>query len=162
MPTHSRREAPHKRNCGVHSLAVIALWATAFNVTAPAAYANDTDAKETAAPTFSEALVSDGGSFRIRWASSPQPLPFNEYFELLIEVQLTADSQDSNPLWLDVHALMPEHAHGMNTQPKIQALDDGRFIVKGMLFHMAGSWELSFDVAKGRIREQAKTRLQVD
>ena len=45
-----------------------------------------------------------------------------------------------------VDATMPEHKHGMNYAPTVQARGDGRFRVEGMLFHMPGNWEVSFDV----------------
>ena len=39
-------------------------------------------------------------------------------------------------------ATMPEHGHGLSTQPTIQALENGSFLVKGVRFHMAGNWVL--------------------
>ena len=106
-------------------------------------------------------LTTDGGSFEVKLGSTPRPIPLNELFELNVEVRALGEAKDSNPLWLDVTATMPAHKHGMNTLPRVEDLGDGRFVVRGLLFHMAGEWELEFDVVKGRIHEHAVTRVSL-
>ena len=44
-----------------------------------------------------------------------------------------------------VDAEMPDHRHGMNYQPSLIALGDGRWRVEGMVWHMAGRWLLKVD-----------------
>jgi hypothetical protein len=107
-------------------------------------------------------LTTDGGTFSLRLSTSPDPIRLNEYFELVVQVGADALAGDRNPYWVDAQALMPAHAHGMNTQPRREDLGSGRFLFRGMLFHMAGEWELEFDVAKGRVREHASLRLVVE
>jgi hypothetical protein len=94
--------------------------------------------------------------------SSPEPIPLNEPFELTVDVSLLKAVDDANPLWLGVEATMPTHAHGMNTRARVGPLENGRFAVKGLLFHMAGEWEVVLQVAKGRIHEQARTRVLIE
>ncbi|MCW5734866.1 MAG: FixH family protein [Enhydrobacter sp.] len=48
-----------------------------------------------------------------------------------------------------VDATMPEHKHGMNYAPTIEADGSGRYRVEGLLFHMPGNWEVAFDVRSG-------------
>ena len=50
---------------------------------------------------------------------------------------------------LAVDANMPEHRHGMNYRATIVAKGDGRFRAEGLLFHMPGRWEITFDVRSG-------------
>ena len=50
---------------------------------------------------------------------------------------------------LAVDANMPEHRHGMNYRAAIVAKGDGRFRAEGLLFHMPGRWEITFDVRAG-------------
>jgi hypothetical protein len=107
-------------------------------------------------------LATDAGTFALALESSPAPIPLNEPFELAVDVKLARPVDDPNPLWLGVTATMPTHAHGMNTRAQVEPLADGRFLIKGLLFHMAGEWEVSFQVAKGRIHEQARTRVLVE
>ena len=46
---------------------------------------------------------------------------------------------------------MPDHQHGMNYRPTVAAAGDGRFAARGLMFHMPGAWELSFDVNPGGV-----------
>ena len=48
-----------------------------------------------------------------------------------------------------VDATMPEHKHGMNYATTVRGLGNGRYRVEGMLFHMPGNWEVTFDVRDG-------------
>lgn len=45
-----------------------------------------------------------------------------------------------------VDASMPAHRHGMNYRPSLTALGEGRYRAEGLMFHMAGDWELRFEV----------------
>ena len=119
-------------------------------------------AESAAVNTLSGRLVTDGGSFELKLSSKPQPIPLNELFELTIEVLPAKKVKDPNPFWLSINATMPAHKHGMNTRPRVEDLGNGRFVIRGMLLHMAGDWEISLDVAKGGIREQAKISLNVE
>jgi len=57
-----------------------------------------------------------------------------------------------------IDAQMPEHRHGMNYEPSLRTLADGRSRADGLLFHMPGRWQFSFE-----IRDGARTRqLSVD
>lgn len=40
-------------------------------------------------------------------------------------------------------ATMPEHGHGMMTEPKVTALGSGKWRVDGMKLHMQGKWVLA-------------------
>lgn len=107
-------------------------------------------------------IVSKEGSFRLSLQSSPAPLPLNELFEITVSVDASAAADDSsNPVWLRANAEMPEHKHGMNTRVIVEQLGDGRFVLRGLLFHMRGDWLITFDVAKGRVHEQATVRVEI-
>ena len=105
---------------------------------------------------------SDGGTFRLAIKPSRSPVPFNELFELQVDVSLLRKLDDPNPLWLSLDATMPGHGHGMNTHVRVDGPDKGRFIIRGLLLHMSGEWELSFDVAKGPTHEKAKARFVLE
>jgi len=107
-------------------------------------------------------IVSKAGSFRLTLQSLPAPLPLNELFEITVSVDASAANDDSsNPVWLRANAEMPAHKHGMNTRVIVEQLDDGRFVLKGLLFHMRGDWLITFDVAKGRVHEQATVHVEL-
>lgn len=116
-----------------------------------------------APPPDAVTLTSNDGAYRVAYRPEPAPIPLNEPFRLSVWV---TDAGGAAPvpgdlvLWVD--AAMPHHQHGMNTQPSVRRLGDGRFDVDGMLFHMAGRWELYFDVTLGAITERAQTDVNLE
>ena len=115
---------------------------------------------ESAPGVLPSQLISESGGFRLTLQATPASIPLNELFEIVVSVDASAAADDSsNPVWLRASAEMPAHKHGMNTRVIVEQLDDGRFTLKGLLFHMRGEWLITFDVAKGRVHEQAKVRV---
>lgn len=107
------------------------------------------------APTGGAARPTQHGLYRLAWAPAPSPLPTSALFEL--EVTLTdAEGRpvEDAKVWAD--AKMPQHGHGMTTKPEPdpgQCTPDGacrhpggRYVVRGMKFHMPGDWVLEFEV----------------
>lgn len=69
-----------------------------------------------------------------------QGIPVNEFFELRIGVEFPSVQH------LRLDADMPAHGHGMIVEPQIERLDATTWLVRGMKFHMPGSWELYVDL----------------
>jgi hypothetical protein len=45
---------------------------------------------------------------------------------------------------------MPQHGHGLPTQPRVTAeLGEGAYQIDGVRFNMGGWWELKFAIASG-------------
>ncbi|MSR48390.1 MAG: hypothetical protein EXS13_15235 [Planctomycetes bacterium] len=99
-----------------------------------------------------EVVTSPTGAFTIAWRPVAPAVPLNELFEL--EVLLYEGGGTEKPLGgaqLRVTAWMPEHMHGMGRRPQAEETAPGRYLVRGMLLHMEGLWQLFFDVtAAGR------------
>ena len=99
--------------------------------------------------------LTDGGTYYIYWDSIPSSIPFNEPFKISAMVH---DGEDTSKMYMDkelfVDATMPGHGHGMETTPEVTN-KDGVYTVEGMLFHMAGDWELVFAVSDGTNVETA-------
>lgn len=89
-----------------------------------------------------------GGSVQVAWRVDGAPIANGQHFALLLQV-CPADAR-----LLKVDAGMPEHRHGMNYRPSLKALGDGRWRADGLMFHMAGRWELVFDLEAGGRRER--------
>ena len=100
--------------------------------------------------------LTDGGSYYIYWDSIPTVIPFNEQFRLSAMVH---DGTDHTLMLTDrellVDASMPGHGHGMDNSPEVTQSENGMYTVDGMLFHMAGEWELEFLVSDGSAIETA-------
>jgi len=97
--------------------------------------------------------TTNGGDYRVAWRSIPDPIPENEPFQLLVRLEKSAGSGPvAAELGLQVGAWMPSHQHGMTRRPLVRRLENGCFSVEGLLLHMAGEWQLQFDLLHaGRI-----------
>ncbi len=114
-----------------------ACWALAGLVTAAAAVAADCP------PAAAGEQVLQQGAVQLRWRAEPAVIRVGEPFVLLVS------SCPAGLQLVKVDAVMPEHRHGMNYRPSIEALGSpgsGRWRVQGLLWHMSGRWELRFEL----------------
>lgn len=160
------RESPRREHCGALSFLLAALAASlpcgghAQGSHAGHAMTSAPVARVPSATLTSE-VVTDAGAFRLELRTSPQPVELNEPFELTVVVH--AASPDAHgPLSVTADAAMPAHRHGMNTRPQREQLDAASFLFRGMLFHMAGGWEVALEVAQGRVRDRAVVRVVIE
>jgi hypothetical protein len=119
---------------------------------------SDSDAKtaDDTGWTVETAATSEGGSFYMMYSADPDPIPFNEPFQLIAMVHNGADhNMMYSDVTLEVNATMPEHGHGMNTAPTVTVDDIGMITVDGMLFHMRGWWKMDFTATQGDTTETA-------
>jgi len=98
---------------------------------------------------------SDGGQFSVTIAPKPNPIPLNEHFAVEVAIAASAPRTAADEIRVSVDASMPAHGHGLNTAPEVKELGANRFLAEGMLFHMAGAWELYVDIYRGPVRERA-------
>jgi hypothetical protein len=91
-----------------------------------------------ACPLSAPALAADG--VQLAWRVDGGPPAVGRMFALTVDV-CPADARLRR-----VDATMPEHRHGMNYRPGVKPAGEGRWRVEGLMFHMAGAWELRFDV----------------
>lgn len=91
------------------------------------------------------ARIVEGPHFRLIVQSDPTPIPLNAPFSLDI---LICDGRMAElPRLTHVDAQMPAHRHGMNYHAKITKRDWGIYRAEGLLLHMPGEWEFSFEFA---------------
>jgi hypothetical protein len=99
-------------------------------------------------PVAADGKRLDAGKAQLAWRVAGAPIANGRHFALLLQV-CPADA-----VLLKVDAAMPEHRHGMNYRPSLTALGGGRWRADGLMFHMAGRWELVFDAEVGGRRER--------
>jgi hypothetical protein len=103
-------------------------------------------------PAPADGALLSAGAVQAAWRVDGAAIAVGRHFTLLVQV-CPAEVQ-----LLKVDASMPAHRHGMNYRPGLVALGDGRWRAEGLMFHMAGAWELRFDVeAGGRTEHLADT-----
>jgi hypothetical protein len=98
---------------------------------------------------------SNGGNYTVSFKPSPDPIPMNQLFDLVVTATPKAAGSGNAPA-IEVDARMPAHGHGMNRVPKVARQGDGSFKAEGLLFHMPGHWELYFDISQGGKSERAQ------
>lgn len=98
-----------------------------------------------------DGAVVQQGAVQLAWKTEPSTLANGQPFKLFVRL-CPSDAQ-----LLRVDATMPEHRHGMNYKPTVHALGAGRWRVEGMLWHMAGRWELRWDVRTGARNDVLRT-----
>ena len=103
--------------------------------------------------------------YRIDLESAPDPLPLSKYFTLRLAVFDTrAPARPLTDVKLDVSAGMTHGAghafmHGMESSPVVSK-SKGSFLVRGLMFHMQGTWILRVRVHRGAVSDSADLPLQ--
>jgi len=77
--------------------------------------------------------------YLVLYRTQPAPLKVGQHFSVEFAVCPTPES-------VRIDAGMPEHKHGMNYRPTVTATGEGRYRADGLMLHMAGKWELAFEV----------------
>jgi len=119
----------------------------AFLAASPAAYA-DCDAGP-------GVLRGETSKVRLAFRTDPPAIRVGELFSLLAEV---CPQSGTSVTGLKVDAGMPAHKHGMNYRPRVSSTGPGKYTATGLMFHMPGQWQFTFDVETPAGRE----RIHVD
>ncbi|MBE0627380.1 MAG: FixH family protein [Burkholderiales bacterium] len=101
--------------------------------------------------------VLRGSTSRVALAfrTDPPAIKVGELFSLEAEVCPEAGTSVTG---LRVDAGMPAHKHGMNYRPRVSSTGPGKYTATGLMFHMPGQWQFTFDVETPAGRE----RIHVD
>ena len=93
--------------------------------------------------------------YLVLYRSNPAPLKVGQHFVLDFAVCPTPEA-------VRVDATMPEHKHGMNYRPIVSATGEGRYRAEGLMLHMAGKWELVFELRAKDAVERAVQTIQLE
>jgi hypothetical protein len=94
---------------------------------------------EATLPTYS-------GIYTITATPKLDPLVINRIHEWTLHIE-AADGDPVENARIMVEGDMPEHQHGLPTQPEVtENLGNGDYLVEGMKFSMPGDWEVTFTV----------------
>ncbi len=95
---------------------------------------------------FSTNKLSDNNHFKVSYTSKLEPIEINNLHAWIIHIE---DSGGENIVDAVVNVVggMPEHNHGLPTQPQItKNLGDGCYLLEGMKFHMMGWWTITISI----------------
>jgi hypothetical protein len=75
-----------------------------------------------------------------------QPIPVNTLHRWTLHLE-TPDGQPITNATIAVDGDMPQHGHGLPTQPQVtRQLGNGDYLVEGMKFQMGGWWVVDFTI----------------
>jgi hypothetical protein len=95
---------------------------------------------------YSTTRISDDGLFKVSYTASTGTVPVNQMHQWTLHVE-TADGQPVENATIGVDGDMPQHGHGLPTQPRVtKNLGNGDYLVDGMKFQMGGWWLMDFSI----------------
>lgn len=98
--------------------------------------------------------VTDKG-LKIEIYSDLSPLSINQIHSWHVRV-LDRNDEILELGELNVFGGMPEHDHGLPTQPDVTTrLDNGDYLLEGVRFHMQGHWQLQVELQLNGVEDTA-------
>ena len=94
---------------------------------------------------------SAAGAYRVALVPPAQPPALNQMHAWTVKLA-SADGRPVPQARFRVDGGMPQHGHGLPTQPRVtRELEAGTYLLEGMKFSMTGWWELklAIDAANG-------------
>ncbi len=99
---------------------------------------------------YSTTRLSTNGLFRASYASRGGPITINHIHSWNLHVE-TPDGRPVEGAQITVDGGMPQHGHGLPTQPRVtRDLGGGNYLVEGMKFQMTGWWVVKYTVRSGQ------------
>lgn len=90
---------------------------------------------------------SDQGVFNVSYTASTGAIPVNQMHQWTLHVD-GADGKPVEDAIINVDGDMPQHGHGLPTQPRVtKNLHNGDYLVDGMKFQMGGWWVMDFTIS---------------
>ncbi len=104
---------------------------------------------------------SRASHFQVSVDPGLRPVAINTIHRWVVQV-LTADGTPVPAARITVSGGMPTHDHGLPTRPEATGyLGEGRYVIEGMRFHMAGEWEVVLDIETDALRDEVVISLEL-
>lgn len=99
-----------------------------------------------------ERRTIESSRYAIAYVTEPAAILVGRHF--VVDFVVCPRGDAPAPQSVRVDANMPEHRHGMNYRAAVVRLPTGAYRAEGMLFHMPGRWDLTFDIVTGNRTER--------
>jgi len=103
-------------------------------------------------------LAADGTA--VAYRTAPAKIAVGKPFSIEVIACVDGEKQMA-PSRIRVDAGMPMHGHGMNYTPSEKKLGPGHSTFDGLVFHMPGKWQITFDVYEGETRKRLTRNVTV-
>ena len=95
---------------------------------------------------YSTNRKSENGLFNVSYTASTGTVPVNQLHQWTLHIE-TPDGHPVENATITVDGDMPQHGHGLPTQPRITRMfGNGDYLVDGMKFQMGGWWVMDFSI----------------
>lgn len=102
----------------------------------------------------------ESSKYVVAYVTAPSPIEVGRHF--VVNFAVCPRANGAAPQSVRVDANMPEHKHGMNYRAGVTVVRPGTFRAEGLMFHMPGRWDLTFDVVSGNTTERLASVIRVD
>jgi hypothetical protein len=103
--------------------------------------------------------LNDGGT-AVAYKTNPARIEVGKPFSIDVVACVDGEKRMA-PSRIRVDAGMPMHGHGMNYTPSERKIGPGHSSFDGMVFHMPGHWQITFDVYEGDKRQRLTQKTSV-
>ncbi len=104
--------------------------------------------------------VLENARYQVAYQTDVNPVPVGTHF--IVDFAVCPRGKAVAPSSVRVDANMPEHRHGMNYRPKVITVAPGVYRAEGLLFHMPGRWDLTFDIVTGNTTQRLASTLRAE
>lgn len=105
--------------------------------------------------------VSENNLFQVSYGSMRGTIPTNRIHSWTLHVE-TADGRPVDNARITIVGDMPEHGHGLPTEPEIvKGIGSGNYRVDGVKFQMPGWWVVTFHIMAGEIMDSVTFNLRL-
>lgn len=90
------------------------------------------------------------------------PVKVGQFQRWMLDIRETTGAP-VYPASIRIGGGMPAHGHGLPTQPQVtEYLGEGKYLIEGMKFNMAGQWVLLFVVSSEQVNSTLEFDLKLD
>lgn len=105
--------------------------------------------------------ATSAGTFVVSYQPAGAAVPKRQVHAWTLDVR-TRDGRPVDGAQITVAGGMPDHGHGLPTQPVMTAaLGNGRYVVDGMKFNMGGYWVVDFAITAPAGRDDVRFELNL-
>ncbi|HAM53584.1 MAG TPA: hypothetical protein DCP92_23915 [Nitrospiraceae bacterium] len=84
--------------------------------------------------------------FKVSYVSKDLPIPIGKITSWKLRLE-TADGRPVKIANISIEGSMPEHGHGLPTQPEVvKGMEDGDYVLQGLKFSMPGWWVITLRI----------------
>jgi hypothetical protein len=121
----------------------------------------DLAATKLAEPELATTRLTAQNIYRVTILPEGSTVPINEIHTWVLRVQMP-DGQPVADATITINGDMPEHGHGLPTEPKVtRYLGSGEYLIEGMKFQMPGAWVVDFAISAGGHNDTVKFNLSL-